>query len=185
MHTNLPKCFAFVLLFCAAGCQSDQIEYKYPQKIKGKYEMLSAEEAVKKNDTVFDKKYLTFNLDKPRRTDQAETPAAKAKEPFAETEAHSGNMIEQKPLWVNVLPILSQYPISEIHQDSFIMTEWFSDFQNSSKQLKINAVKAGDYVRITVLCRQKDQNGEWINQKNDVELADKIKNDIVNQSLNN
>ena len=65
------------------------------------------------------------------------------------------------------------------------MTEWFSDPENSSRQLKINAVKAGNYVQITVLCRQKNKNGEWINQKNDEALADKIKNDIVNRSLNN
>ena len=92
---------------------------------------------------------------------------------------------ESRPLWKNVLPVLSRYPVAEIHQDAFMTTEWFSDPENASRQLKINAVKTGEGVRITVLCRQKDKNGEWVNQKNDEALADQIKNDIVNRSLNN
>lgn len=64
------------------------------------------------------------------------------------------------------------------------MTEWFSDPENPRRQLKINAVKIGADVRITVLCRRKDKDGGWINQKNDATLADKIKNDIVKQSFN-
>ena len=162
----------------AASCESGSAEYKYPQKIKGKYEMVTAEEAEQRNDTFIDKKSLTFNFDKTR----AETKKSATEQPVEKTEdAVSGN----QPLWKNVLPVMSRYPVAEIHRDSFITTEWFSDPENASRQLKINAVKTGEDVQITVLCRQRDKNGEWINQKNDEALADKIKNDIVKQSLNN
>ena len=170
--------FSIMVVCLITACQSGQVEYKYPQKIKGKYEMLTEQEAAEKNDTIFDKKYLTFNLNKSQE-DKKEF-ASKTEESVKDKE-----ISEKQPLWVNVLPVLSRYPIAEIHQDSFLMTEWFSDPENSSRQLKINAVKAGNYVQITVLCRQKNKNGEWINQKNDEALADKIKNDIVNRSLNN
>ena len=172
------KYISLVVLAClSAGCGSGNVEYKYPQKIKGQYEMVTADEAERKNDTLFDKKYLTFNIN---RTEKAKT------EQVIETKEENRKIVSEKqPLWANVLPILSRYPIAELHQDSFISTEWFSDAGNSSGQLKINAVKIGENAEITVLCRQKDKNGEWINQKNDEALADMIKNDIVKQSLNN
>ena len=169
-----------ILIFFTAACQSGQVEYKYPQKIKGKYEMLTQEEAAEKNDTIFDKKYLTFDMNKSSEDKKDAQPSSKKEEVVENKEVFS-----KQPLWRYVLPVLSRYPVAEIHQDSFIMTEWFSDPQNPFRQIKINAVKIGENAQITVLCRQKDKIGEWINQKNDEALADKIKNDIVNQSLNN
>lgn len=141
--------------------------------------MLTAQEAEQKNDTLFDKKYLTFNMNKPLEEKE------RAKQVIEKSEENKESVSENQPLWTNVLPVLSRYPIAEIHQDSFMTTEWFSDPENPSKQLKINAVKIGKNAQITVLCRQKGKNGEWINQKNEAGLADKIKNDIVKQSLNN
>ena len=168
------KFLAVSVIFIISACQSGQVEYKYPRKVKGKYEMMTVQEAEQKNDTVFDKKYLTLDLNKPQK-EKEEKPVKKQNEPA----------FEKQPLWKNVLPVLSRYPIAEIRQDSFIATEWFSDSEVSSKQLKINAVKVGENAQITVLRRQKDKNGEWVNRKNDEALADKIKNDIVNRSLNN
>ncbi|MBO4521216.1 MAG: DUF3576 domain-containing protein [Alphaproteobacteria bacterium] len=177
MNTYVIKRLFLTGIVClATACQSDRVEYKYPQKIKGKYEMLTEQEAKQKNDTLFDKKYLTFNINKKEE---------KKEQVIEKTEENKNSVSEKKPLWANALPVLSRYPVAEIHQDSFISTEWFSDPEKPSGQLKINAVKTGDTVQITVLCRRKDKNGEWINQKNDEALADKIKNDIVNQSLNN
>ena len=170
--------FLSMAAFLTASCESGSVEYKYPQKIKGKYEMVTAQEAEQRNDTFFDKKYLTFDLSK-------KTEGKKEAEKGQLVEIKEKNAYEKQPLWANVLPVLSRYPVAEIHQDSFIMTEWFSDPENASRQLKVNAVKTGEGVQISVLCRQKDKNGEWINQKNDEALADKIKNDIVNRSLNN
>ena len=164
-----------------ASCGSDSVEYKYPQKIKGQYEMVTAREAEQMNDTLFNKKYLTFTLNKP----QEDAKEIETAQPVETKEVKEIPVSGGKALWGNVLPVLSHYPVAEIHQDSFITTEWFSDPENSSAQLKINAVKTGEVAQITVLRRQKDKNGEWINQKNDAGLADKIKNDIVNRSLNN
>lgn len=175
----LKKVGLLVSVCLSASCQSGQIEYKYPQKIKGQYEMVTAEEAEQKNDTLFDKKYLTFNINKA----QKEKAKEEKTEPSAEKQPAS--VPEARPSWANVMPVLSRYPIAELHQDSFIATEWFSDAGNPLKQLKINAVKVGENVQITVLRRQKDKNGEWVNQKNDEALADKIKNDIVKQLMNN
>ncbi|MBO4643211.1 MAG: DUF3576 domain-containing protein [Alphaproteobacteria bacterium] len=176
MNTYVIKRLFLTGIVClATACQSDRVEYKYPQKIKGKYEMLTEQEAKQKNDTLFDKKYLTFNINKKEE---------KKEQVIEKTEENKNSVSEKKPLWANTLPVLSRYPVA-VHQDSFITTEWFSDPQNASRQLKINAAKTKDAVQITVLCRRKGKNGEWINQKNDEALADKIKNDIVNQSLNN
>ncbi len=169
--------FFIVSIFLMTACETGNVKYKYPQKIKGEYEMLTAREAEEKNDTIFNKKYLTFNLNKPKEETKEEKTES--------VENQTASVPARQPLWVNVLPVLSRYPIGEIHQDSIIMTEWFSNPENASEQLKINAAKTGDTVQITVLCRQKNKNGEWVNQKNDEALADKIKNDIVNQSLNN
>ena len=56
--------FLSMAAFLTASCESGSVEYKYPQKIKGKYEMVTAQEAEQRNDTFFDKKYLTFDLSK-------------------------------------------------------------------------------------------------------------------------
>ena len=176
----LYKVCLAVSVCLSAGCGSGRVEYKYPQKIKGKYEMVTAAEAEQKNDTVFDKKYLTLSVNKQEEPERKEKT-----QPVEPAEKNEPAVSGGRPLWVNVLPVLSHYPVAELHQDSFISTEWFSDAGNASRQLKINAVKVGENAQITVLCRQKDQNGEWVNQKNDEALADKIKNDIVNPSLNN
>ena len=176
------KMFLMAAVVCmTASCESGQVEYKYPQKIKGQYEMVTQEEAKQKNDTIFDKKYLTFTSHKRQEGAKED----KTIQPIEKKEIKEASAFEEQPLWANALPVLSRYPIAEIRQDSIVMTEWFSDPDNSSRQLKINAVKTGENVRITVLCRQKDKNGEWINQKNDEALADKIKNDIVKQSIKN
>ena len=166
--------FLSVAALLTASCESGSVEYKYPEKIKGKYEMVTAEEAERRNDTFIDKKRLTFNFNK--------TTEEKKDRPVEKTEQV---VSENRPLWKNVLPVLSRYPVAEIRQDAFMTTEWFSDPENASRQLRINAVKTGEGVQVTVLCRQKDKNGEWVNQKNDEALADKIKDDIVKQSLNN
>ena len=167
------------------ACQTGQVEYKYPEKIKGRYEMPSSRTAVEKKETLFDKKYLTFSVG----------PGAKKKEntpPEAEKNKNQTQNVSPRlaletidqPLWPAVLPVLSHYPIAQIQPDELVMTEWFSDPENPQRQLKINAVKVGTDIQITVLRRQKDKNGDWINQKNDAILADKIKNDIVKQSFN-
>ena len=83
-----------------------------------------------------------------------------------------------------MLHVLSQYPILIVQKDQIVVTDWFTDPEKTDRQLKINAVKTGSDLKITVLCRKKDKNGTWINQKNDATLADKIKNDIVRQSIN-
>lgn len=163
--------------FCCflTACQTGQTEYRYPEKVNGRYEMPSEKTAGEKNDTVFDKKYLTFTFGGKEEKDASEPFVKKPKNPSRE---------EIRPLWPAVLPVLSRYPIALVQQNELVMTEWFSDPENPRRQLKINAVKIGADVRITVLCRRKDKDGGWINQKNDATLADKIKNDIVKQSFN-
>lgn len=162
--------------FCCflSACQAGRTEYKYPRKVDGRYEMPSGKT---ENDTVFDKKYLTFTLGGEKKKDVS----AEQKQPV---EPEIRQPKDKRPLWPAVLPVLSGYPIALIQKDELVATEWFSDPENPERQLKINAVKVGPDVRITVLRRQKDENGGWINQKNDATLADKIKNDIVKQSFN-
>lgn len=167
------KYVAAALCCFLSACRTGQTEYKYPEKVNGRYEMPSEKTAEEKNDTVFDKKYLTFTFG--GKTDAPVLPAEKP------AKQHQEN---NRPLWPTVLPVLSRYPIALVEKDELVMTEWFSDPENPRRQLKINAVKIGSDVRITVLCRRKDENGDWINQKNDATLADKIKNDIVKQSFN-
>ena len=181
MQNRMIRYFFPAISVCfITACQSGSVEYKYPHKIDGKYEMLTEQQAAEQNDTIFDKKYLTFDLNIPREETSDKASKTEEKEQVKQTDSE-----QQKLLWKNVLPVLSEYPVAEIREDSFITTEWFSDAENPSKQLKINAVRTGDSVRIFVLCRQKNKNGEWINQKNDEALADKIKNDIVKLSMSN
>ena len=170
------KYAAMALCGLLTACQSDRVEYKYPQKVYGRYEMPS--EKIEQ-DTVFDKKYLTFSIG-GQKEDKNPVRTEGAAEKSAEINAR-----RKTDLWPFVLPVLSQYPIALMQRGEFASTEWFTDPENASRQLKINAAKVGTDVKITVLCRQKDENGEWINQKNDATLADKIKNDIVKQSFNN
>ena len=170
------KYTALALCGLLAACQSDRVEYKYPQKVYGRYEMPS--EKIEQ-DTVFDKKYLTFNIGGEKK----DKKSVQIKET---TEERGVTDVRQKTdLWPFVLPVLSQYPIAIVQQGEFVATEWFTDSENAARQLKINAAKIGSDVKITVLCRQKNKNGEWINEKSDATLADKIKNDIVKQSFNN
>lgn len=166
------KYIAAVLCCFLSACRTGQTEYKYPEKVNGRYEMPSEKT---EKDTVFDKKYLTFTFGGEKKENASGLSAKKTE---------NLNREESRPLWPAVLPVLSRYPIALVQKDELVMTEWFSDPENPRRQLKINAVKTGADVQITVLCRQKDDNGGWINQKNDAALADKIKNDIVKQSFN-
>lgn len=166
------KYIAAALCCFLGACRTGQTEYKYPEKVNGRYEMPSGKT---EKDTVFDKKYLTFTFGGEKKENASEPSAKKPENPTRE---------ENRPLWPAVLPVLSRYPIALVQKDELVMTEWFSDPENPRRQLKINAVKTGADVQITVLCRQKDKNDGWINQKNDTTLADKIKNDIVKQSFN-
>lgn len=166
------KYIAAVLCCFLSACRTGQTEYKYPEKVNGRYEMPSEKT---EKDTVFDKKYLTFTFGGEKKENASGLSAKKTE---------NLNREESRPLWPAVLPVLSRYPIALVQKDELVMTEWFSDPENSRRQLKINAVKIGADVRITVLCRRKDKDGGWINQKNDATLADKIKNDIVKQSFN-
>lgn len=166
--------FQAITLFCCliSACQNTAVEYKYPEKVKGRYEMPSEKTEAEKNDTVFNKEYLTFRLNEKKEEKE------EAVQTFVKPE------ISPEKLWTSMLHVLSQYPILIVQKDQIVVTDWFTDPEKTDRQLKINAVKTGSDLKITVLCRKKDKNGTWINQKNDATLADKIKNDIVRQSIN-
>lgn len=166
--------FQAIALFCCilCACQNTTVEYKYPEKVKGRYEMPSEKTEAEKNDTVFNKEYLTFRLNE-KEEKQIKKPQQVVK-----------SQILPEKIWTSMLQVLSQYPISIVQKDQIVVTDWFTDPEKTDRQLKINALKTGTDLKITVLCRKKDENGTWINQKNDATLADKIKNDIVRQSIN-
>ena len=60
--------FQAITLFCCliSACQNTAVEYKYPEKVKGRYEMASEKTEAEKNDTVFNKEYLTFRLNEKK-----------------------------------------------------------------------------------------------------------------------
>lgn len=174
--------FQAITLFCCliSACQNTAVEYKYPEKVKGRYEMPSEKTEAEKNDTVFNKEYLTFRLNEK----EEKQVNGKAEKQVKKTQPVVKSEISQEKLWTSMLQVLSQYPILIVQKDQIVVTDWFTDPEKTDRQLKINALKTGTDLKITVLCRKKDENGTWINQKNDATLADKIKNDIVRQSIN-
>lgn len=161
-----------------SACAGDvtDVKYEYPDRVDKRYERPSE---YKEEDRLFGADALTFKLggDKggKQTADAVKAPAVPAK---AERAVDKNGKI-----WQAALPVMSRYPV-EMMQDGFITTEWFNDADSPYRQLKINAVKTPDGAQITVLCRRRNGKGDWVNQKNDAALADKIKDDIVKQSLN-
>ncbi len=179
------KLFFMLFLCCVLlACQNAKIEYKYPEKVKGRYEMPSKKTEEQKNDTVFNKEHLTFRY---RNTETQRTPSEDNvfdKGIKNEEIVKKESLPDCNKIWTAMLTVLSRYPVSIIQEDKLIVTEWFNEAGKNQRQIKINALKTATDLTITVFSRTKDQTGEWINQKNDATLADKIKNDIVKLSMN-
>lgn len=160
-----------------SACAGDvtDVKYEYPERVDKRYERPSE---YKEQDRLFGADALTFKLggDKngKQTADAVKAPAVAEK---AVVKDKAGR------IWQAALPVMSRYPV-EMMQDGFITTEWFNDADSPYRQLKINAVKTPDGAQITVLCRRRNGKGDWVNQKNDAALADKIKDDIVKLSLN-
>ncbi len=161
-----------------SACVGDMtdVKYEYPERVDNRYERPSE---YKEQDRLFGADALTFKLGGDKSGNAVKTvanaPAAPAKAERAENKAGK--------IWQSTLPVMSRYPV-EMMQDGFITTEWFNDAETPYRQLKINAVRTPGGAQITVLCRRKNGKGDWVNQKNDAALADKIKDDIVKLSSN-
>lgn len=149
-----------------SACSSDDVRYRYPERVNGRYVQPSELSDAERTGKLFGDS-LTFGIDLPEKGGEPSRPASPEK--------------ASADVWRGVLPVLAAYPVS-IATDSFVSTDWFTDPDDAAKEFKINVVRNGSDADVTVLCRVKGENGDRITQKNDQTLADKIKNDIVRQS---
>ena len=164
------------LAVAACAGEMTDVKYEYPERVDKRYERPSE---YKEQDRLFGANALTFKLGGEKSGGKT-VEAAKKTPAVPEKTVVEGNAAK---IWQATLPVMSRYPV-EMMQDGFITTEWFNDADSPYRQLKINAVKTPDGVQVTALCRRRNGKGDWVNQKNDAALADKIKDDIVKLSLN-
>ncbi len=161
------------------ACSRVEIDYKYPEKVKGEYRMPTERTEKLKEETIFQKETLTLRFNEEKTQDLKSNNQNREEERFTSDSSYiKPETLILPSQWNDVLARLSEYPL-EMVQDKLLMTEWFFEPQNDTLQYKINAVLTDKEVKITVLCRKKDKKSGWINQKNDATLADKIKTDII------
>lgn len=172
------KKIAFLTVAVLSACSSDEVRYRYPERINGRYvPPAEQDEAGKTGKLLDDSLSFKFNFSK-----QADVPEqVSASSPASASDPSLAVKKDDKGLWRFVLPAMAAYPVS-IVTDSFVSTDWFTENNDATKEFKINVVRNGSDADVTVLCRVKGENGDRITQKNDQTLADKIKNDIVRQS---
>lgn len=154
------------LLSAVWACSSVPVEYKYPEKVKGKYEMPSERVEEEKQDTFFGKK--GFNL-------------------FPEKKVSESGIGVNTYLWQGTLETLSFMPLASA--DPFggvIITDWYAPEETPSERFKINALiltktLRADGLKVTVF-RQIKEKGTWVDVKTDPAVALKMENAILTKA---
>jgi hypothetical protein len=164
----MRKFLLFIILLGFTACSSSEnIEYKYPEKVKGKYTRNAP--ADEDRETIFGKGGLT-NI-------------------FSEKESSGGGGIGVNSfLWRSTLDTISFMPIASA--DPFggvIITDWYAPPQTPAERFKLNifitskALRA-DGVKVTSFKQTKDNKGNWVDSAADEQVSQKIEETILTKA---
>lgn len=163
-----------------ASCSSKNIEYRYPEKVKGRYTMPSPDTEAEKKDTVFNRDLLTLKIG-GKDNDEVKPESGKEEQSVRYQSQKTDSSVF---LWQAAVNILSAYPLSSASKSGgLILTEWHNA-EKPNEQQKITAVilpgtTEKDSLKIVVFSRVKAESGEWIEKGVDAKVAEILERDIL------
>lgn len=177
-----------IFIACAvlAACQgSPDIEYRYPEKINGRYYIPLEQEQAESIGTIFDDD-LTLSLGGTEKKKPAAVPAARlqpavktAEKPVVAVPACAGGDLFQA-----AVSVLSAYPVASASRtDGLVVTEWYPA-PEPGEQLKATAVVMSEggsknALKVVVFRRIQDTSGAWIEKGHDAKVAQFLEHDIL------
>ena len=155
MKTETARTAIILFLFgILSGCGTVPVEYKYPEKVKGKYEMPN-----ERTEAFFD----FFSKDKA-----------------PETQIGVNSYLWQSALkTLSFMPLSSADPFGGV-----IITDWYSPPSFPKERFKLNVLILTDTLRadglkVTVFRQVKDEKNEWKDIKSDPAVALRMENAIL------
>lgn len=184
---NKSKLGVFLACTALAACQgSPDIEYRYPEKINGKYYIPLEQEQAESVGTIFDDD-LTLSLGgmekkKPEIIPAARPePAVKTVKPAAAVSVPASSSAD---LFQAAVSVLSAYPLASASRaDGLVVTEWYAAAE-PGEQLKATAVimpedGTKNALKVIVFRRIQDTSGAWIEKGHDAKVAQFLEHDIL------
>ncbi len=165
MKTETARTAIILFLFgILSGCGTVPVEYRYPEKVKGKYEMPNERTEALKQDKLFGAKGFDF---------------------FSTDKVPETQIGVNSYLWQSALKTLSFMPLSSA--DPFggvIITDWYSPPSFPKERFKLNVLILTDTLRadglkVTVFRQVKDEKNEWKDIKSDPAVALRMENAIL------
>ncbi len=159
--------FVLALLLFMWGCSGAPVEYKYPEKVKGRYEMPGEHRDAEERDKLFGDKGLNL---------------------FSEGKTPENGIGVNTFLWQGTLETLSFMPLASA--DPFggvIITDWYSPPAAPDERFKVNALiltksLRADGLKISVFRQVKTEKGVWIDTKTDPAVALEMENAILTRA---
>lgn len=148
----------------SGGCSSAPVEYKYPEKVKGRYEMPNNATKAAAEDKLFGSKgFDLFSKDIPPET----------------------QIGVNSYLWQSALSTLSFMPLASA--DPFggvIITDWYSPETAPDERFKLNVLiltktLRADGVKVSVFRQLRDEKKGWTDTKSDPDVALRMENAIL------
>lgn len=159
--------FVLPLFFLLWGCSGAPVEYRYPEKVKGRYEMPGEHREAEEQDKLFGSKGLNL---------------------FSEEKAPENGIGVNTFLWQGTLETLSFMPLASA--DPFggvIITDWYAPPAAPDERFKVNALiltksLRADGLKISVFRQVKTEKGIWIDTKTDPAVALEMENAILTRA---
>ena len=159
---------AIVLLSVfSAGCSADGVEYRYPEKVRGKYVMPDEKTQEADGDKLF---------------------GAKGIDLFSKQKAPETQIGVNSYLWQAALKTLSFMPLASA--DPFggvILTDWHSPSSVKDERFRLNVLilsktLRADGLKVAVFRQVKNEKDEWTDIKSDPAVALKMENAILTEA---
>ncbi len=146
------------------GCSSASVEYKYPEKVRGRYEMPGERTKKAEENKLFGPKGLKL---------------------FSEDTAPETHIGVNSYLWQSALSTLSFMPLASA--DPFggvIVTDWYSPDSSPDERFKLNVLiltktLRADGLKVSVFRQVRDEKKGWTDTKSDPDVALRTENAIL------
>lgn len=155
----------FTAFFALGACKGANVEYKYPEKVRGKYEMPSEKNKAERNDTLFGGDGLRlFSTEKNSET------------------SLGVNVF----LWRASLETLSFMPLASA--DPFggvILTDWYEAAKGERFKMTVlitSKTLRADALKVSVFKQVADKSGNWSDAPANETLASDIQKAVLTQA---
>ena len=155
----------FALVFGISGCKSADVEYKYPEKVRGRYEMPNKRNEADRENKLFSGNGLRlFSSEKNQET----------------------SLGINSFLWRATLETLTFMPLSSA--DPFggvILTEWYAPVKNERFKITVLIMSKSlraDGLTVSVFKQTKQKDGSWADAPADATVAKNLENAILTKA---